>query len=70
MIETCSRDYYSSPCEGELFERVSRSGLTSSWICEGHAMELEESLDAIARRYPEVNHFAGCDCWGCSDGSY
>ena len=68
--ETCSRSYYESECEGALFTRYSRSGLTSSTICEYHARELEEELDAIERRYPEVNHPDGCGCWGCSDGSY
>lgn len=68
--ETCSRDHEDGPCQGELFVRVSRSGLTSSTICEFHAGELERSLDAIAERYPEVNHPEFCDCWGCSDGSY
>lgn len=67
--DECSRAW-EGPCEGELFTRVSRSGLTASTICEGHAGELEASLDAIAERYPEVNHPEFCDCWGCSEGSY
>jgi hypothetical protein len=67
----CSRSYqFLTPCSGELFDRVSRSGYTVSTICEGHAAELEAELDAVARRYPEVNHPDGCTCWGCSDGSY
>jgi hypothetical protein len=66
----CSREYYDSPCEGEVFVRTSRSGLTEAWICEGHAAELEASLDAIEQRYPEVNHPDGCGCYGCSDGSW
>lgn len=66
---TCSRDYL-GPCSGELFTRVSRTGLTASTICEAHAAELEERLDGIARRYPEVNHPDGCGCYGCSEGSY
>lgn len=71
IMAHCSRqDYFDTPCEGDLFNRVSRSGCTSAWICEGHAIELDRSLDAIARRYPEVNHPDGCSCWGCSDGSY
>lgn len=67
--DECSRAW-EGPCEGELFDRVSRSGLTVSTICEGHAGALESRLDAVAERYPEVNHPYGCDCWGCSDGSY
>lgn len=65
----CSRSDV-SPCRGEVFARVSRSGLTRSWICEGHAADLERSLDRIAARYPEVNHPDGCGCYGCSDGSW
>lgn len=68
--DTCSRSTLSGDdCEGVLFERTSRSGLTVSTICEKHADELERSLDDIERRYPEVNHPDGCGCWGCSEGS-
>jgi hypothetical protein len=68
---TCSRrDYYDTPCSGDLFSRYSRSGLTASTICEGHATELEAQLDRVAERYPEVNHPDGCGCYGCSEGSY
>jgi len=74
MAETyppCSReDYFDTTCAGEVFERTSRSGITSAWICERHAYELDAVLDGIAVRYPEVNHPEGCSCWGCSDGSY
>lgn len=66
----CSRAWEGEECQGELITRVSRSGLTVSTICEFHAGELESRLDAIAERYPEVNHPYGCGCWGCSDGSY
>ncbi len=66
--EGCSRDYL-GPCEGSLFIRLSRSGMTSSTICEGHARQLEDELDGIAKRYPEINHPDGCGCYGCSDGS-
>ena len=65
----CSRDW-ESPCQGEVFARVSRSGLTRSWICEGHAAELEASLDKVAARYPEINHPDNCGCYGCSEGSW
>jgi hypothetical protein len=68
--ETCSRSYEDSECGGDLFERVSRSGCTDSTICERHAEILDDALDAIERRYPEVNHSDGCGCWGCSEGSY
>lgn len=67
--DTCSRSH-EGECSGELFERVSRSGLTVSTICAGHAAALENALDRVAERYPEVNHPDGCGCWGCSDGSY
>jgi hypothetical protein len=67
--EECSREG-DGPCGGELFTRVSRSGLTVSTICERHAEALERRLDSIEERYPEVNHPDGCGCWGCSDGSY
>lgn len=67
-MSRCSRG--PEECAGELFERTSRSGLTTSTICEAHAAELEASLDRIAERYPEVNHPDGCGCWGCSEGSY
>lgn len=67
----CShRGMSSEECGGELVLRVSRSGLTRSWICADHLDDLEHALDDVERRYPEVNHPDGCDCWGCSDGSY
>jgi hypothetical protein len=44
--------------------------MTTAIICEEHAAALETRLDEIAARYPEVNHPAGCTCWGCSEGSY
>lgn len=65
--DKCSRAGDGFACEGELFDRVSRSGLTVSTICEGHAWSLEEQLDEIAERYPEVNHPEFCDCHGCRD---
>jgi hypothetical protein len=67
---TCTRSYEGSPCQGEVFERVSRSGLTRSMICVGHAEELDRALDKIEERYPEINHPEGCTCYGCSDGSW
>lgn len=66
----CSRETSTSPCGGDVFLRTSRSGLTTAPICEKHAAELDERLDAIERRYPEINHPDGCGCYGCSDGSY
>lgn len=38
-------------CGGPLIYRTSRSGLTSSWICQDHADDLERSLDAIEARF-------------------
>lgn len=69
MSEQCGRRW-DGPCAGEVLLRVSRSGLTQSWICERHAAALERRLDAVAERYPEVNHPESCGCWGCSEGSY
>ena len=70
-IRECSREgYYDIPCGGDLVLRVSRSGLTRSWICTDHEDALERALDDIERRYPEVNHPEWCGCYGCSDGSY
>ena len=67
----CSRqDYFDTPCEGDLWERTSRSGCTTALICERHTYELDAELDAIAERYPEVNHLPACTCWGCSEGSW
>lgn len=68
--EECSRNYELSACDGELFVRTSRTGLTTSTICEGHADELELSLDAIAERYPEMNHHPDCSCHGCTGNPY
>lgn len=68
--DTCTRGYDGSQCSGEVFDRTSRSGLTVAPICEGHAAELDATLDGIAERYPEINHPAGCYCYGCSEGSY
>lgn len=68
--DTCSRDHEVTPCRGEVFDRTSRSGLTVAPICEGHAAELDESLDQVAERYPEILHSDGCGCYGCSDGSW
>lgn len=66
LEEGCTRAHQSA-CEGETFLRTSRSGLTVAPICEGHAAELERDLDAVAERYPEVNHPEFCDCHGCRD---
>lgn len=68
--DECSRAGDGFACEGKLVDRVSRSGLTVSTMCEGHMWSLEEKLDDVARRYPEVNHPYGCTCYGCSDGSW
>lgn len=71
VSDSCSREGTGEvECRGELFLRVSRSGLTSSTICEGHADELESALDAVAERYPEVNHHDGCGCHGCTGNEY
>jgi hypothetical protein len=53
--EACSgiRQYEGTPCFGEVYTRYSRSGLTSTFRCEGHEMEHQDVLDGIARRYPD-----------------
>jgi hypothetical protein len=61
----CSTGRVFGECRGEVFARTSRSGMTRSFICEGRAQELDEALDAIERRYPEINHPDYCDCAGC-----
>lgn len=50
----CSRASAESACAGEVTERLSRSGLTRSHICELHREQLEEQLDRIAERYPDT----------------
>lgn len=70
LEDGCSRGHAGDPCQGEVFLRVSRSGLTSAPICEYHAGELERTLDGIAERYPEVNHQEWCNCRGCEEGSW
>jgi len=70
-LHECSREgHYGIACSGDLILQVSRSGLTRSWICEDHAIALDEKLDSIERRYPEINHPEYCGCYGCSEGSY
>lgn len=64
-IKECSRDH-DGQCDGELILRTSRSGLTRSWICEHHLRELDERLDAIEQRYPEIHHPEHCGCRGCN----
>lgn len=68
-IHECSRSW-EGPCQGPLEVYTSHSGITRSWMCEGHIWALEDRLAEIAQRYPEVNHPEGCGCWGCSEGSY
>ena len=58
----CSRSWESTPCGGELIERLSRSGLTLTTMCENHAYLLEDALDKIENRYPEIHHPEGCPC--------
>lgn len=42
-----------TPCGGEVWERVSRSGCTRSVKCDECQMRLDEILDGIAQRYPD-----------------
>ena len=65
----CSRDWMDSPCEGELIARTTAGGFPD-FMCEGHLRGLQDNLDAIAERYPEIGHPEYCTCYGCSDGSY
>ena len=69
-VPQCDRWTDDNPCMGEVYWRMSRSGLTIAGICELHDAQLAESLDAIATRYPEINHPDGCGCYGCSEGSW
>lgn len=66
--DICSRG--PEGCRGDVFMRTSRSGLTRSFICQGHSEELERALDAIAYRYPEINHPEYCGCHGCTGDPY
>ena len=66
----CSRKGDDTECGGKVVFRRSRSGLTTSWMCEAHITALDDVLDGIERRYPEMLHPDGCSCWGCSEGSY
>lgn len=43
----------STPCEGPVYTRYSRSGMTSTFRCEGHEMAHQMVLDGIAERYPD-----------------
>lgn len=67
--EDCSRDWMDSSCEGELIARTTSAGFPDL-MCEGHLRELQGTLDAIAQRYPEINHPDTCLCYGCADGSW
>jgi hypothetical protein len=71
MLKECVRQDVTPEleCEGELTYRVTAGGCPS-YICGAHRDELEERLEAIARRYPEVNHPEYCGCYGCSEGSW
>ena len=66
---SCSRDWMDSPCSGKLIFRTTSGGFPDA-MCEHHLEALQDSLDAIAERYPEIGHPEYCTCYGCSDGSY
>lgn len=54
----CSRAYDITDgmrCSGPVEERVSRSGLTVSHMCQAHREDLEERLDRIDRDYPDTD---------------
>lgn len=42
-----------TPCGGEVEQRWSRSGMTSTFRCERHEMDHQDILDGISRRYPD-----------------
>lgn len=65
---SCSRSWMGG-CDGDLIFRTTSGGFPDQ-MCEMHLMELQDSLDATAERYPEINHPEGCWCYGCSEGSY
>jgi hypothetical protein len=52
--EKC-RNADESPCGGEVFERWSRSGMTSTVRCDVHQRAHDEILDGIANRYPDTS---------------
>ena len=63
-MENCDRAWLDSKCEGELIQRTSAGGFTTS-TCELHLYDLQETLAAVADRYPEINHPMYCACSGC-----
>lgn len=65
----CDRTWTGTRCGGEIVPRTTAGGFRT-YTCEYHLCELDEQLQQIADRYPEINHPASCTCWGCSDGSY
>lgn len=66
--EECDRAWQGE-CGGDLIARTTAGGF-ATFTCIHHLELLQESLDAIAERYPEINHPEYCTCYGCSDGSY
>jgi hypothetical protein len=64
----CSRAWL-GPCKGELVDRTTSGGFPDC-MCESHLQQLEGQLALIAQRYPEVMHADGCDCYGCTEGSW
>lgn len=44
------------PCGGEVWERWSRSGLTSTVRCQNCQDAHDDVLDGIAQRYPDTPH--------------
>lgn len=66
--DECDRSWLSS-CGGTLVARTSAGGSLTQ-TCELHYDMLQQELADIATRYPEINHLDGCQCYGCSEGSY
>jgi hypothetical protein len=62
--EQCDRSWEDTHCGGEIIQRVTAGG-SLSYTCEAHLEALQQTLDAIADRYPEMYHQQWCECSGC-----
>ena len=64
----CDRSWQGK-CDGNLVARTTAGGSYTE-TCEKHYDALMTELADVANRYPEINHLDGCQCYGCSEGSY
>lgn len=51
----CERggQYPDVACKGDVYTHISRSGMTSSRMCDAHFEAHNDVLDGIAQRYPD-----------------